>query len=201
MVHYLHAFVGTRTRTRTRTRNTKHETHTETITGLEPNYRKYVRAGNLWMPYCLASRLSLIFTKSTPNESVSSSIFSSSASTLSQVTQLRASVFVRFEVGGRNGGVEEMARWMNFNEWMCGTLVDVACSTRNSDNCISDEKHVYGQNTVPEIDTLTMCAIQCVQVRFCVCVFLRTVCVQFSAWATIQTGPVIATLSNLDYGE
>lgn len=43
------------------------------------------------MPYCLASRLSLIFTKSTPNESVSSSIFSSSARTLSQVTQLRAS--------------------------------------------------------------------------------------------------------------
>ncbi|KAI9582706.1 hypothetical protein GQX74_011923 [Glossina fuscipes] len=38
------------------------------------------------------SRLSLILTKSTPNESVSSSIFSSSANTLSQVTQLRASV-------------------------------------------------------------------------------------------------------------
>lgn len=46
------------------------------------------------MPYCLASRLSFIFTKSTPKESVSSSIFSSSAKTLSQVTQLRASVKV-----------------------------------------------------------------------------------------------------------
>lgn len=43
------------------------------------------------MPYCLASRLSFILTKSTPKESVSSSIFSSSAKTLSQVTQLRAS--------------------------------------------------------------------------------------------------------------
>lgn len=46
------------------------------------------------MPYCLASRLSFIFTKSTPKESVSSSIFSSSAKTLSQVTQLRASAKV-----------------------------------------------------------------------------------------------------------
>lgn len=43
------------------------------------------------MPYCLAKRLSLILTKSTPNESVSSSICSSSAKTLSQVMQLLAS--------------------------------------------------------------------------------------------------------------
>lgn len=54
-------------------------------------YLKYVSAGNLVMPYCLASRLSLILTKSTPNESVSSSIFSSSAKTLSHVMQLLAS--------------------------------------------------------------------------------------------------------------
>lgn len=54
--------------------------------------RKYVSAGNLLIPYCFATRLSLIFTKSTPNESVSSSIFSSSASTVSQVTQLLASL-------------------------------------------------------------------------------------------------------------
>lgn len=54
--------------------------------------RKYVRAGNLVMPYCLAKRLSFIFTKSTPNVSVSSSIFSNSAKTLSHVVQLRASV-------------------------------------------------------------------------------------------------------------
>lgn len=54
-------------------------------------YRKYVRAGNDLMPYCLAKRLSLILTKSTPNESVSSSICSNPANTLSQVTQLRAS--------------------------------------------------------------------------------------------------------------
>lgn len=63
-------------------------------------YLKYVSAGKFLMPYCLANRLSLIFTKSTPNESVSSSIFSSSSSTLSQVKQLLASkrnenVFVR----------------------------------------------------------------------------------------------------------
>lgn len=46
------------------------------------------------MPYCLASRLSFILTKSTPNESVSSSIFSSSANTLSHVKQLLASNLV-----------------------------------------------------------------------------------------------------------
>lgn len=55
------------------------------------NYLKYVSAGKVLMPYCFASRLSFIFTKSTPNESVSSSIFSSSANTLSQVKQLLAS--------------------------------------------------------------------------------------------------------------
>uniref|UniRef100_A0A1A9UIX4 Uncharacterized protein n=1 Tax=Glossina austeni TaxID=7395 RepID=A0A1A9UIX4_GLOAU len=58
----------------------------------QKNYLKYVKAGKFLIPYCLARRLSLILTKSTPNESVSSSIFSSSANTLSQVTQLRASV-------------------------------------------------------------------------------------------------------------
>lgn len=51
------------------------------------------------MPYCFASRLSLILTKSTPNESVSSSIFSSSANTLSHVTQLLASkIKIKFEI-------------------------------------------------------------------------------------------------------
>lgn len=54
-------------------------------------------AGKFLIPYCFAKRLSLIFTKSTPNESVSSSIFSSSAKTVSHVTQLRASkrVFIK----------------------------------------------------------------------------------------------------------
>lgn len=55
---------------------------------------KYVSAGKFLIPYCLANRLSFILTKSTPNESVSSSIFSSSAKTLSQVIQLLASKFV-----------------------------------------------------------------------------------------------------------
>lgn len=52
---------------------------------------KYVSAGKFLIPYCFASRLSLILTKSTPKESVSSSIFSSSAKTVSHVTQLLAS--------------------------------------------------------------------------------------------------------------
>ena len=59
---------------------------------MKNDYLKYVRAGNLLMPYCFASRLSLILTKSTPKESVSSSICSSSFRTASQVTQLLESV-------------------------------------------------------------------------------------------------------------
>lgn len=60
--------------------------------------RKYVRAGKFLMPYCLASRLSLILTKSTPKWSVSSSIFSSSANTLSHVVQLLASGISQYQL-------------------------------------------------------------------------------------------------------
>lgn len=78
------------------------------------------------MPYCLASRLSFIFTKSTPKESVSSSIFSSSAKTLSQVTQLRASakvlnncplvvtIIIYDKVEG--GGFNRLNRFVNQNK-------------------------------------------------------------------------------------
>lgn len=66
-------------------------------------------AGKFLMPYCLASRLSLILTKSTPNESVSSSIFSSSANTLSHVKQLRASV-------GRQSKAHKISRLDDWKE-------------------------------------------------------------------------------------